>query len=317
MKSQKKLIALITLFYFAINLAQNVYPEQNLSTSSLTSKVVPNGFETTPVSTYFSGTFDDTAKTYQLIIAASQLTNLINNQLTSIAFRSTATVPLFSPSIAYSYANYDIYLAQSVAPQNRSFTFNNNIVGTKTQVKSGVLTIPAGSFPTGSSPNDFGYQINFNSSYLYTGGNLVIEIRHSGYTATVNARPLSAAVPATTTGYGTLFTGCFALTYNATAAVQQATFAVIKINGNNPLTSSSFNKINLSVFPNPANDKLNISSDFAISNVQVSNLLGQIVLDKKINPNEDSLDISNLAVGLYNIKVESAEGTKNLKFLKN
>jgi hypothetical protein len=43
-----------------------------------------------------------------------------------------------------------------------------------------MLTIPAGSFPGGATPNAFGFLIPFTTSYTYTGGDLLFTIRHTG-----------------------------------------------------------------------------------------------------------------------------------------
>jgi len=47
-------------------------------------------------------------------------------------------------------------------------------------VRSGALTVPQGSFPTGGNPNTFGFEIQFSTPYLYDGQDLLITLRHTG-----------------------------------------------------------------------------------------------------------------------------------------
>lgn len=77
-------------------------------------------------------------------------------------------------------SSFDIYLSESVEPSERQLNFAANVVGTQTQVRSGSLQIPAGALTVGSNPNEFSFKITFTSAWQYDGGNLLIEVRHSG-----------------------------------------------------------------------------------------------------------------------------------------
>lgn len=72
----------------------------------------------------------------------------------------------------------------------------------------------------------------------------------------------------------------------------------------------------LNVYPNPVIDFVNISYTRDISHVQVINMIGQIVLDRKINSAETKLDMSHLAAGTYLIKVSADNLFKTIKIIK-
>ncbi|NBL63691.1 T9SS type A sorting domain-containing protein [Flavobacterium sp. NST-5] len=82
----------------------------------------------------------------------------------------------------------------------------------------------------------------------------------------------------------------------------------------NSITKNS----NVKVYPNPVNDILNISFEQGISSVTIYNLLGQEVLSKSINASETAINVSNLAVGTYLVKVKNDnKEVKTIKIVKN
>jgi hypothetical protein len=83
------------------------------------------------------------------------------------------------------------------------------------------------------------------------------------------------------------------------------------------LTSSSAEVIelstNLKVYPNPANDVLNISANGEISNVVISTLEGKVIK----TTNESSIDVSNLTSGMYIYQVTVNGKVSTGNFVKN
>jgi len=75
---------------------------------------------------------------------------------------------------------------------------------------------------------------------------------------------------------------------------------------------------NISIFPNPAINKLNISSVSNINNITVSNVIGQKVLNiDGINADNYSLNIADLTKGVYLISIKNINGTFAVtKFVK-
>ena len=83
-------------------------------------------------------------------------------------------------------------------------------------------------------------------------------------------------------------------------------------------TENFSNATAFAIYPNPANDRLNIRSkrNFVISDVTIYNTLGQLVLvDSNFQQNK-SIDVSTLKTGNYFIKINSDQGISNAKFIK-
>lgn len=143
--------------------------------------VVPNSAASTEADGAFFLTSTSTAgRTYQFTIAASQLTGIVGQQLFGMQFRLNNAVTAAWPNVATSFAQWDVFVGPGVAPSAMSNTFASNFSGSPTQVRSGGWSVNANAFSAGSSPNAFGPTLDFTSPYLYTGGDLTIEMRFSG-----------------------------------------------------------------------------------------------------------------------------------------
>ncbi|THF49125.1 T9SS type A sorting domain-containing protein [Flavobacterium supellecticarium] len=87
-----------------------------------------------------------------------------------------------------------------------------------------------------------------------------------------------------------------------------------------PLGTQDFFAKNFSVFPNPANDVLNIAAKngMEIKGIQVTDLNGRIVKSVAVQGQaEAQINVSDLTAGAYFVSVQSNEGTATSKFLKN
>lgn len=75
---------------------------------------------------------------------------------------------------------------------------------------------------------------------------------------------------------------------------------------------------NLVLYPNPVKDVLNVTSDVAITNLTICNLLGQTVQTVKVNSISAAINMSGLAAGHYLVTIERANGTRAIqKLVKN
>ena len=72
------------------------------------------------------------------------------------------------------------------------------------------------------------------------------------------------------------------------------------------------------LYPNPANEVLNISSKDAIEvkSISIYNTLGQLVLVVTNAEKVSKIDVSSLTTGNYFIKINSDKGTSNARFIK-
>jgi len=128
-------------------------------------------------------------------------------------------------------------------------------------------------------------------------------------------------------------TGSFSLLYDNiedSDAVVQYGFYVSGVNANpdneealgsvqvtaGELGVNDINTINVSLYPNPTDNNINIKSDEQISEVLIYNTLGQTV--KNIFPDafNFSLDTSTLNEGVYFAVLSTEKGSKTIKFIK-
>lgn len=152
---------------------------------------VPGAFATTGGNVAPADTLTrEFPRIHQQIISASQLITVpIGASITQVTFRpanfGTANTLGNWPPYPITFADYEIYLAKAAAtPGSMSTTLAANIVpGTEVRVRDGALTIPAASYSNfvalpGANPWGMDIQV---SPFVYTGGDLVITIRHSGH----------------------------------------------------------------------------------------------------------------------------------------
>ena len=274
-----------------------------------TSKIIPDS----NVSGSFLSPLANSARTYQMLIDDTQLTPLIGKYLNSISFRLLASASAPWPAADATFSNYQIYLSNGVDPANRQLDFAANITGTQTMVRTGALVIPAGSLTSGGDPNAFSYNILFDTPYLYSGGNLIIEIRHTGS----NSSSLSThAVSSTNTsaGYGTLFSAC----WQGTQGVLNGNFTYVKINSIDNLSVKSVTiDEGFSVYPNPVKDNLYIKSAKEITEFNVFNFAGQKILSQKNSTKTPHLNASSLSKGAYILQMIDKEGNStSIRFIK-
>jgi len=258
----------------------------------------------------FIGPFGNAARQLQLLIDDSVLTSLVGKNLTSISFRLPASTAASWPAAELTMADFKIFLSDSVEPGDKQLDFAANVVGTQTQVRSGSLLIPAGALTIGSDPNAFSFKITFNNSWLYTGGNLLIEIRHSG--TGISSRSVQAA-STSSAGYGTLYSAV----WQSTGAVLQGNFSNVEITADGQLGSTSV-KIgaNSLIYPNPVKDMLFVKSEKEFISFSIYTMTGQMVFSEKIS-GKTSVNVSRLPIGNYLLKLTDKNGNvENTQFMK-
>lgn len=82
------------------------------------------------------------------------------------------------------------------------------------------------------------------------------------------------------------------------------------------LKSQSFDMSGFNMYPNPVKDELSISYNKQIQNVEIHNLLGQKVIETKVNALQASVNTSQLARGTYLVKVVTEAGSNTFKVIK-
>jgi hypothetical protein len=142
---------------------------------------------TGPVGTGLNSPLRSSARTIQQVLRGADLTVGGANALSGVAFRGgpAALNPAGTwPATDLSFASYDISIGLSSVALGTplSATFADNVVpGTDTLLRSGPLTVAAGSF----GPAVWGPQFLFGQMYPVTAAlNYILTIRHTGSGAT-------------------------------------------------------------------------------------------------------------------------------------
>jgi uncharacterized repeat protein (TIGR03803 family) len=83
------------------------------------------------------------------------------------------------------------------------------------------------------------------------------------------------------------------------------------------LDLNNFIKDDFKCYPNPVKNIVNFENNNTILKITLFNLLGQVIQEKEINSLSGHLDMSNLPIGNYSLKVKTNNGESNIKLVKN
>lgn len=100
---------------------------------------------------------------------------------------------------------------------------------------------------------------------------------------------------------------------------------VMLVNANRPLVQLTITALGtdesgrsaFKLYPNPAGDLLFLGSEKTITKYLISNAKGEIVREQQPPINDSAIDVSDLASGIYFIKVFSEEKSEVLKWVKS
>ncbi|MCR4827788.1 MAG: choice-of-anchor J domain-containing protein, partial [Bacteroidales bacterium] len=73
-------------------------------------------------------------------------------------------------------------------------------------------------------------------------------------------------------------------------------------------------ELNTTIFPNPANNVLNINANSNINRVEVYNMMGQMVGMYNVNDMNTQINTSNFANGVYTVRIATENGMSTQKF---
>jgi PKD repeat protein len=115
------------------------------------------------------------------------------------------------------------------------------------------------------------------------------------------------------------------ITYN-TSGTFNVTLTVTNSLGSNTLTRTGYIHIGgvgineqkpsvISIFPNPVRDVMTIQANSKISEIQLYNIAGQVVLSKEVNATSVTVNTSGLTSGVYNLKAVTGNGPVNKKIV--
>src|SRR5690554_2173053 len=83
------------------------------------------------------------------------------------------------------------------------------------------------------------------------------------------------------------------------------------------LENISLEDNSITIYPNPTNSEVNISSENIINSIEIYNSLGQRVYQSVVNSNTKTIDISSFTNGVYILGVNTENGVIRKKIIKN
>lgn len=96
--------------------------------------------------------------------------------------------------------------------------------------------------------------------------------------------------------------------------------SAVDVNGNylTYTSSLSLNEIDveLTVYPNPADQFIAVKSSEILSGLRVIDMTGKEVIRKSIQSNDTTLDLGNLNTGIYFLEAKAGKATKTMRFIK-
>ena len=176
---------------------------------------------------------------------------------------------------------------------------SNTCEGPRTAV---AVTINVTAAPTGAAIQDSctGTIVDF----IVSGGSGAVFTWYATNTSTV-------AIPTTTTAVIDVF-------YYVSQTINGCEGPRLEILASGPcLGNEGFDLTKFSYYPNPTNDFVNVTYSDEITQVKVFNMLGQQVIERKVNATTTQVDMSKLASGTYFLEVTSNEVSKTVKVIKN
>jgi Secretion system C-terminal sorting domain len=99
--------------------------------------------------------------------------------------------------------------------------------------------------------------------------------------------------------------------FNAPIVTNTASTTVVSNLAN---TNFAFNDFRL--FPNPVKNTLTISNASTINEVEITSVLGQSMLTKKVNDLQTEINLSELSSGIYFVKVKAEGEEKTVRIVK-
>lgn len=139
--------------------------------------VAPSGFAATAGGSGLSTLLSSGARTFQEIFGPDQFAGVpLGSTITQVAFRLESNVATVTSEL--DFASYNVQLGTEAFIPSESF--GGNITANTVTVRSGALSIAANTLVGGNVVNPFSFILSFTTPFVYTGGYLVLTVRHSG-----------------------------------------------------------------------------------------------------------------------------------------
>jgi hypothetical protein len=105
-------------------------------------------------------------------------------------------------------------------------------------------------------------------------------------------------------------------TYYAVQVNDSCESLPLAVTVNEVLSTDTFNRDTLKVYPNPVKDILNIRYSQVVTSVVIYNSLGQKVIEKAVNGTDVQLNMASLSEGVYTVNVVSGTKTASVRVIR-
>lgn len=158
-----------------------------------------------------------------------------------------------------------------------------------------------------TTTDGFNYAI---ASQEFTAGEVKFRLNHDWGTTWGNATfPSGTATVVVDGGNMAIPAGTYAVTFNRVSGA---------FNFSAPAATAAFTKGSVSAYPNPATTAWTFSANnVALTNVQVVDVTGKVVVNQMANAQTATVNASALANGVYFARVSTAEGVSTVRIVKN
>ena len=111
----------------------------------------------------------------------------------------------------------------------------------------------------------------------------------------------------------------FGFNDNSNATATAVNMRLDTFNFTSVLGTSDFLASKFSVYPNPSSEVINFSNDAnaVVTNVELADLNGRVVKTQAMNATEGQVSVSDLAAGVYMMKITTDQGIATKKLIKN
>lgn len=204
--------------------------------------------------------------------------------------------------------------------------FPNNFITTKEVIDLTNVTAPANvSFLIGTYQTDGSYLGDNYSVYLTTVNTPNdIENETSIYTGlisdlvTANSSDASESAVTQTIDVSSFIGGSYYLTFRHHDCTNENSVLIddVKVEANSVASLEDLESIGFNYYPNPVINELNMRANSEISEIIISNVLGQKML--RISPNSlnSKINTENLNSGIYMVQVKAGDLNGTFKFIK-
>ena len=161
----------------------------------------------------------------------------------------------------------------------------------------------------------------FNSKFSQWGGGagevsaLTLDLNTGTVPAIVSGSWLSIDVEIAT-AFGGDLTRDDIVQFIITTNLNNVWYDNLYLHKNTVLSTDEFETADFKVFPNPTKDNWNITSNTVINSVAVYDILGKQVSSLSPNSNDVEISTANIRSGIYFAKIESDNGSKTVKLIK-